>query len=320
MTNTSGAGTTNGFQLRQSTTPTGRAEFVVGEKYYPYKDYVLSLAPTGYWRFDETSGTTAKDLSANAYNGTYTGGVTLNQSGALTGSGDSDASVLFNGSSGYVSTAVGSDFIATANQAITITAWIKPTTIVAGACSGTASNRIISLPGGGGSTIAVMTASSNQLCYYNDSTGTFTAWSGTIPLNAWSFVSLVYSGTCFQKYLNGVADGSCLTATLTSGSSTVTKIGTFDGTSFFFKGNIDEVAIFNHALSSTQISNLYNAGTITFGVPYPGNVLLADNPVAYWRLGEKSGKVAYDYSGNSNSGNYVGGLTLGHAGAVGGEW
>lgn len=45
--------------------------------------------------------------------------------------------------------------------------------------------------------------------------------------------------------------------------------------------------------------------------------VLADAPVGYWRLGEASGTVAKDSSGNGRDGTYVGGVTLGAAGAVG---
>jgi hypothetical protein len=44
--------------------------------------------------------------------------------------------------------------------------------------------------------------------------------------------------------------------------------------------------------------------------------VLADAPVAYWRLGETSGAVAADASGNGRDGTYAGGYTLGFAGAV----
>lgn len=44
-----------------------------------YFDLVMSLAPLGYWRLGETSGTTAADSSGNGRNGTYTGTYTLNR-------------------------------------------------------------------------------------------------------------------------------------------------------------------------------------------------------------------------------------------------
>jgi hypothetical protein len=40
-------------------------------------DAILALSPIGYWKLNETSGTTAADLSGNGYDGTYTGTYTL---------------------------------------------------------------------------------------------------------------------------------------------------------------------------------------------------------------------------------------------------
>src|SRR5690606_28834705 len=45
-----------------------------------------------------------------------------------------------------------------------------------------------------------------------------------------------------------------------------------------------------------------------------GNAILADHPVAYWRLGEKTGAIAYDLSGNNYHGTYPNNVTLGQAG------
>ncbi|MDQ3877515.1 MAG: LamG domain-containing protein, partial [Actinomycetota bacterium] len=47
--------------------------------------------------------------------------------------------------------------------------------------------------------------------------------------------------------------------------------------------------------------------------------ILADSPAAYWRLGESSGTVAADSSGNGHPGSYLGTPTLGSAGAVPGD-
>ncbi|HET6249921.1 MAG TPA: LamG domain-containing protein [Tepidisphaeraceae bacterium] len=51
---------------------------------------------------------------------------------------------------------------------------------------------------------------------------------------------------------------------------------------------------------------------------YP-TTILADSPLAYFRLGELTGTSAADSSGNSNTGAYTGGFSLGRAGAVAGE-
>ena len=47
--------------------------------------------------------------------------------------------------------------------------------------------------------------------------------------------------------------------------------------------------------------------------------VLADSPLAYWRLGESSGTTIGDSSGNSRSGTYAGTYTLGVPGLLGGD-
>jgi YVTN family beta-propeller protein len=44
--------------------------------------------------------------------------------------------------------------------------------------------------------------------------------------------------------------------------------------------------------------------------------VLASSPVGYWRMGEGSGTVMTDSSGNNNNGTYLGGVTLGVPGAL----
>jgi hypothetical protein len=56
-------------------------------------------------------------------------------------------------------------------------------------------------------------------------------------------------------------------------------------------------------------------GETAGGATYDSTVL-ADSPIGYWRLGESSGTTANDSSGNGRSGTYLGGYTLGAAGAI----
>jgi hypothetical protein len=49
--------------------------------------------------------------------------------------------------------------------------------------------------------------------------------------------------------------------------------------------------------------------------PY-AQVVLADDPVAYYRLDETSGTIARDFSGHGNPGTYIGGVHPGTAGAI----
>src|SRR5438128_7531980 len=57
------------------------------------------------------------------------------------------------------------------------------------------------------------------------------------------------------------------------------------------------------------------AATPTTAPSYRASVL-ADHPVAYWRLDEETGTVLVDASGNGNDGTYAGAVTLGQPGAL----
>ena len=68
------------------------------------------------------------------------------------------------------------------------------------------------------------------------------------------------------------------------------SIGSYAGTSNFFQGNIDEVSLFNTALTDGgvsvgqpaggQIAQVYNSG-----VP---NDISSFNPISWWRMGEEA--------------------------------
>jgi hypothetical protein len=59
--------------------------------------------------------------------------------------------------------------------------------------------------------------------------------------------------------------------------------------------------------------------TVAASTPAYPAAILPDNPSFYWRLGETSGTLAADASGNGRAGVYAGGVTKGVAGAIAGD-
>jgi hypothetical protein len=83
-----------------------------------------------------------------------------------------------------------------------------------------------------------------------------------VPLNSWSHVAGTYDGSALKFYLNGVLDS-------TSDFPTPLEIGTNDlnvivGASIddprYFSGVIDEVRVWNRALSEKEIAGNMNKG------------------------------------------------------------
>lgn len=319
-----GGGIGNGMTLRQSTTPTGRAEFVVGQKYYSYRDIVLSDAPIVYWRLDETSGITAQDLSSSAISGTYspnaagswTGGtLSTSNTGALTGSQDPDYAALFNGSTGSITISSASAATLQIAYPVSVELWAKPASTAAGTL-------ITSDPGLGYS----MSWSSSRFNFGVKAGGSYSQFSSpsTYAINQWHHLVLVYDGS----FINGYVDGTQVvhqaeTGALSYGNTTYYCLGEYcDGgfSSGWYSGLIDEYAVYSSALSTAEILNHYNSGTYhnnpTYNVPYPGNAVLADKPSLYWRLDEKTGTTANDFSGNGNIGTYSGTYTMATTGLI----
>lgn len=84
-----------------------------------YSDAVLADGPSGYWRLGEFKGDTAADSSGFERHGTYVGGVTLGQTGAI--AGDKDTAVGFDGKTTLVEVA-GKPFNLLVNY--TLEAWV----------------------------------------------------------------------------------------------------------------------------------------------------------------------------------------------------
>lgn len=84
----------------------------------------------------------------------------------------------------------------------------------------------------------------------------------------------------------------------------------------FFNGRLAPIAVYQYALTATQVSNHYTAGS-TSGSTYESTIE-GDSPYAYWPLKETSGTTATDIVGGHN-GTYTGGVTLGSAAGIPGD-
>lgn len=231
--------------------------------------------------------------------------------GASGWSGSNTYSLNFDGTDDYLSA---SSIVTTTAQQGTISAWIKTNTSAympifsASNNSSGVSNEwlVLQVDSGGKFEIA-----SNRL-------GTVEIYesSSTVTDNAWHHVMITSSGSAYKLFLDGSEQ------TLASGNNTGTWIGDIgtktacsigamrrsaDTSNSYFNGNIDEVAIWDSALTAAQISNIYkgesNGGSGgTNGTP--GN-LMSFSPKAWWRMGDgaeaNSGTTIYDMSSFSNN-------------------
>jgi hypothetical protein len=217
-----------------------------------YRAVVLGDAPLGYWRLDETSGTSMADSSGNGHTGTMTGsGFTLNQPGAIQNTDPGAKSVKWIATSTYVDIASASWMNVT--NAATWELWINP--------------------GVNGNNAGILSryANSDWLLWYNTSgliemriviAGAAKNLTINPPqLGVWSHIVATYNGTNLLIYVNGA-----LTATLPQTGNIDTNsgninIGTYQSGSFGLNNHyLDEVAFYGTALSAAKVLAHFNAG------------------------------------------------------------
>lgn len=220
--------------------------------------------PVGWWKFDECQGVTANDSSGNSNSGTITIGAsgedtvgTCTTSSTAWGSGATgkrNSSLSLDGTDDRISVS-GSTGIPTGNTTYTISAWIKPTSYGTYGIVGWGN-------WGTNNQVNALRLSANGLVNYwwgNDLTVTV---SGLTDGN-WHHVVALFDGTTRAIYVDGRLINS---DTPTSHNTTFAdfNIGRTNSTEYF-PGQIDDVKIFNYALTATQVRNIMNDGAIRFG-------------------------------------------------------
>jgi hypothetical protein len=113
----------------------------------------------------------------------------------------------------------------------------------------------------------------------------------------WHQVVVVYSesDTSIKAYLDNSLTAESLNYSLEDAANTrALTIGFAETWPQYLNGQIDDVRIYNRALSETEVTDLYYKKDITNGL------------VGHWKFNEGSGSTAYDSSGNGNHGTIYG--------------
>lgn len=246
----------------------------------------LSNGLVGYWKMDEASwnGTFGEviDSSGNSRHGTRAGDGT-------TTAGKFGNGGTFDGTGDYVSINHNSVFNTT--NALTIATWVK---------TSDGSNNYITTKGEDSWYLAIGPTgqTANKLNFYLNGINSPSWLEGTASLNdnAWHLVVATYDGKTRTLYVDGKVDGSdSKTGSISTGSSSVllgerdTGVGTDN-----YNGVMDEVRIYNRALTPSEVEGLYN---------------FAPGPIGYWDLEETSGTI-YDKSGNGNDSATITGTSI----------
>ena len=203
------------------------------------------------YNFNEGSGSTVTDLSGHNLNGTIVGATWTTQ-------GKYGDALLFNGTSSYVD--LGNPAALQLTGSITLEAWIKAAAtpddgqIVAKSNDSSGSQLKTTHDAGPQNFNVTVTNSSGTRVKRFSTT--------TRELNTWYHVAGVYdaSARTLTIYVNGVLESGTLQGTVPTANLNAAvnaNIGRRTG-GYYFNGIIDEVRIYNRALSATEIQNDMN--------------------------------------------------------------
>lgn len=272
-----------------------------------YRSTILADNPVAYYRLGEASGSTASDEIGSS-DGTYGSDTTYGVTGAL--DGDSNTSVSFAGSS-TTNSAVQVSSLASANfsSGITIELWLKWN-------SSTGTGMPVEVrEGNDGQDRIFFDARSGGTPHWDFNIGgTWYSATGAGVQDGWHLYAFTHDGTNAKTYRDGVLQNTT-SASATTFNPDSMGIGQDGNGSNVIVGGVDEVAVYNAALTATELLAHYTAGAGA----YRGTIL-ADNPLFYYRLGESSGATtAYDEVATAANGTYYGSPTFGQTGAISGD-
>jgi hypothetical protein len=296
----------------------------VGSPLGNYRDAVLGDSPVSYWRLGEAAGTTAVDI-VGGHDGTYTGAPTLGVNALIT---DPDTAVRFDGSDDMVPMPNNPDQnTGGPYTAKTIEFWFNADEVT--------SRQVLWEQGATARGINIYLLNGRLYAgawnTANDPDPS-TPWASSVfvstPVAALTTTHVAmtfdYPTDTLALYVNGAlaasagglgllyAHGGAAAIGAMNGGTLFHDQGDGGGNKHFFDGVIDEVAIYNTALSSAAILSHHALGGPE--IDYADTVV-ADGANVYWRLGEASGTLAADVFGGSNA-TYSGTPGLGTPGVI----
>jgi len=224
--------------------------------YGTYEQTILADGPTAYYRFDESSGTTANDSSGNGYSGTYAGsGVIYDQPGALIG--DADTAVLLDGAAGEMTCPVG---VNTAGwSAFAIEVWVKLTTIPSS--KAVIADNDTGISNKGFALYFAASAASLNLSIGNGSSHATATYTFAFSAGIWYHLLGTWDGTTITLYVNGasVATAAKSGSMGTPGYNLVFGYNIVSGGGYL-PATLDEAAIYNAVVSAARVLAHYNKG------------------------------------------------------------
>ena len=189
-------------------------------------------------------------------------------------SGSNTSSMSFDGVDDYLSSS--SDISFAGNFSLSF--WIKPTNF-----------NDCFFGKAGESSAFISSTSSGKIQVNNGGLSTV-----GITTGEWNHILLSRSSSTITIYKKSDSGNDSSTIT-NSNTLSYNLLGKYYSAGFEYLGLMDEVGVFNTALSSTDATNIYNSGS-------PGDLTSYSSLTNWWRMGDEiSGNTIFDSSNNSNN-------------------
>ena len=234
--------------------------------------------PIAWYKMDECQGSTVGDWSMNG----NTGNISIGPSGSQTILGTCSAgtsaawtngalgrwnsSLNFDGIDDYVDIGT-APTIAGSFNTTTISAWINVT-------GGTGTWRAIVSPADSHHFhFQIRNNNMLEIYFYGPGIGTIsTTLFDSSNYNKWFHIVGIWDGAYAKLYINGKLESQSTAGSGTiSAATTDLTIGRGYGPGRYFSGQIDDVRIYNYALTSEQVKQVYNNGSVVNYAPVTGS-------------------------------------------------
>jgi len=256
--------------------PTGNYTWYVialvgGTEYLSAETWSLTVSTlaglAAYWSFDEGAGSIAHDATVNANHGTL-------MNGPAWVNGYSGKALEFDGTNDYVYVP---DDVSLRPVAITLIAWLKPLTLPASGTYGPLIKRTPAWLDDANWQLQVLPTGRVNLEFFNGSWESSQMTDSALKLNEWNHVALTFVNREVRVYINGRLDPAFPYTTFKNLNVNYTSpviIGKGEGD--VFQGILDEVKVFNRALSAEEILVAYQGETEKGDVNADGVITSSD--------------------------------------------
>jgi hypothetical protein len=234
-----------------------------------YEQTIMNDGPVAYWRLDD-AGPSIQDFTGNGNTGTIQGSLTT---GVLGGSGDGDTAISFPGTaSNYISIPYQASL---APSLISLECLINfPSNPSSTRCI--VDDAFVTLAHG----VQLQLTNTGTVATQLYGTGGGSIFSSALTANVWHQVIATYDGTQLRLYIDGILAAGPTTLTYSINAGSQLQIGRH-GSGTYYPGLIDEVAIYNYALTQTQVTAHFNAMVATPGLSFVGSFVKATTKTAF---------------------------------------